>query len=564
MKRNIYILLFLLTGLTGCHFLDHEPDSRTVIDTKKKVRLFLVDAYDAPNYGPICEFSSDNIIDNNTPDAVGVSLHKNPFDLWYNQVFAWQDVTQGEGQDSPGYIWEKCYHNIAVANKALEAIKDLEAQGENMNAEKAEALLCRAYNHFILVSVFCHAYRDANLSEQDLGIAYLTESGEISKVYDRGTVAGVYAQIDADLQTALPLVSDEYYSVPKYHFNTKAAYAFAARFYLYKRDYNKVITYANKVLGSSPAEAAAQMFDADNCIRLGNIEREMYAWYDIKSPANLLLQTTMSFALYCFTPDYCRYSFNREPRDRTVMGPGPNWDDRFPGVNVWRYNANYGGFLSKMYEPFEYTNKEAGIGYPHSLRREFTTGETLLCRAEAEIMLGNLAAAVSDMDVWSKGYLCTKDLTDNNIKNFFRTGKSEQLVPTLHNTDMCPSWTISDDKIPYIWCVLHFRRLETLHDGMRWFDIKRYGIELTHEIGNPVKTKHLVWNDDRKAIQLPATVISNDVKQTPNPRVNVGDHVAINDETGSSSLNILELYQKYLPFIAGLTITPDNENGKLQ
>lgn len=560
MKKNLaYIVLVLVLGLTSCNFLDKNPDNRTEIDTKKKVRLLLVNAYNAANYGPLCEFSSDNIIDNNTPDAYGHINTKQPFNQGYNQIFAWEDVTAFSSQDSPYWIWDYCYKSIAVANQALAAIIELEKQGEDLSAEKGEALLCRAYNHFILVNIFAQAYKDAEQSKSDVGIHYMTEAEtEVKPAYERNSVAEVYDLIEKDLLEGLPLVSEDYYAVPKYHFNVKAAHAFAARFYLFKRDYDQVIAHANKVLGTTASEAASVMFDAANCKDKGNIELELYAWMDVASPSNLLILSTYSFALYGYTSTSCRYTFNRAPRDYTVNGAGPCWDSSFPGASIWRFDANFGGFFSKLYEPFEYTDKVAGIGYPHSLRREFTTGETLLCRSEAEIMKGDIAAAVSDMDVWAKGYLCTKDLTDSRITSFFKKGKNVQHTPVLHNEDMCPTWKISDAQMPYIWCVLHLRRIETLHDGMRFFDIKRYGIEVKHEIGYPVETKHLVWNDDRRAIQLPQEAILGG--QKPNERVIVGDNNAVSTVGGpTTEPNGLELLMQLQSEMQNLTITPANE-----
>ncbi len=557
-KKNILYILLSVIALSGCNFLDKNPDNRTEIDSKKKVRLLLVNAYDAPNYGPIGEFSSDNIIDNNTPDAVGHVNTKQPFDQGYNQIFAWQDVTAFAGQDSPYWIWDHCYHNIAVANQALEAIAKLEEKGQDMSAEKAEALLCRAYNHFILVNIFGKAYRSDELSKNDPGVHYMTKpETEVKPVYERHSVTEVYQLIEKDLLAALPFVSDEYYAVPKYHFNAKAAYAFAARFYLFKRDYDQVITYADKVLGNTASEASMLMFDAQNCKEKGNIELELYAWTDVASPANLLLLSTYSFALYGNVNTSCRYTFNRAPRDYTVNGSGPCWSGLFPGVSIWRFDANFGGFLSKLYEPFEYTDKVAGIGYPHSIRREFTTGETLLCRAEAKIMKNDLSGAVEDMNVWAKGYLCTQNLTDANIKSFFRKNKNVHQTPVLHNTDMCPEWTISDDKLPYLWCALHFRRIETLHDGMRWFDIKRYGIEITHEIGYPVVTKTLTWNDDRRAIQLPQEALIGG--QKANPRENMGDNNSVTIDGPSGNVNGLELFLQLQNEMSSLTKEPVNE-----
>ena len=557
MKKNLaYIVLVLVLGLTSCNFLDKNPDNRTEIDTKKKVRLLLVNAYNAANYGPLCEFSSDNIIDNNTPDAYGHINTKQPFNQGYNQIFAWEDVTAFSSQDSPYWIWDYCYKSIAVANQALAAIIELEKQGEDLSAEKGEALLCRAYNHFILVNIFAQAYKDAEQSKSDVGIHYMTEAEtEVKPAYERNSVAEVYDLIEKDLLEGLPLVSEDYYAVPKYHFNVKAAHAFAARFYLFKRDYDQVIAHANKVLGTTASEAASVMFDAANCKDKGNIELELYAWMDVASPSNLLILSTYSFDIFRL-----RLSFFMTFTNGCFFWGFffPCWDSSFPGASIWRFDANFGGFFSKLYEPFEYTDKVAGIGFPHSLRREFTTGETLLCRSEAEIMKGDIAAAVSDMDVWAKSYLCTKDLTDSRITSFFKKGKNVHHTPVLHNEDMCPSWKITDAQMPYIWCVLHLRRIETLHDGMRFFDIKRYGIEIKHEIGYPVETKHLVWNDDRRAIQLPQEAILGG--QKPNERVIVGDNNAVSTTGGpTTEPNGMELFIQLQSEMQNLTITPANE-----
>lgn len=535
MRKNIYILTILSAVLlTGCKFLDKEPDLRADIDSQKKVRLLLTSAYEMGNYGPIGEFSSDNIVDNNAQDARGRVNHKDPFNQMYNQLFAWDDVTADSGQDSPYAIWQGCYYNIAVANQALEAINRLEAEGKaKLSAERAEALLIRAYNHFILVNIFCMPYRNEEQSKKDLGVHYMTVVEKTVKPeYDRGSVTETYQHIIEDLEAALPYVSDEYYTVPKYHFNVKAAYAFAARVYLFTRQYDKVISYANRVIGTSTADAASVMFDAAGAKLKGNIEQEMYEWYSATSPSNLLIQTSNSFSLYSFVGDYCRYTLNRDPRDFTFNGDGPVWKESFPGTNFWRFDANFGGFLAKLYEPFEYTDKIAGIGFPHALRREFTTGETLLARAEAKIMTGDVAGAVSDMNVWTTSYCCTEQLTSSKITNFFREGKrayitypdetpetprNNQHCPTLHMSDLSSDWVVSNDKLPYLWCVLHLRRMETMHDGMRWFDIKRYGIELTHKIGYPAEYITLTWDDERRAIQLPQEAILAGQKANPRP-----------------------------------------------
>lgn len=65
-------------------------------------------------------------------------------------------------------------------------------------------------------------------------------------------IGDVYANIEKDIEEALPMVGDKY-NVPKYHFNTKAAYAFATRFYLFYEKWDKAVECANRVLGSNPS-----------------------------------------------------------------------------------------------------------------------------------------------------------------------------------------------------------------------------------------------------------------------------------------------------------------------
>ncbi len=66
-----------------------------------------------------------------------------------------------------------------------------------------------------------------------------------------------------------------------------------------------------------------------------------------------------------------------------------------------------------------------------------------------------------------------------------------------------------------IQLILQLRRLETMQEGLRWFDLKRYGIEFSHNrAGNsPIV---LGKEDPRRAIQLPQDVITAGME--PNPR----------------------------------------------
>ncbi len=118
---------------------------------------------------------------------------------------------------------------IANANQALSAIEELGGpKTAKLQASKGEALICRAYAHWVLVNMFCMHYNTNH--PDDLGVPYMEHAEtELNPKYSRGTVAGVYEKMIEDIETGIPLIDDAIYSAPKYHFNYKAACCFASR-----------------------------------------------------------------------------------------------------------------------------------------------------------------------------------------------------------------------------------------------------------------------------------------------------------------------------------------------
>ena len=79
---------------------------------------------------------------------------------------------------------------------------------------------------------------------------------------------------------------------------------------------------------------------------------------------------------------------------------------------------------------------------------------------------------------------------------------------------MSSSFIVTPGQEPFVQCILHFRRLETLFEGLRWFDVKRYGIEIEHLIGAN-KRDVLRWDDSRRAIQIPQDVLAAGMTRNP-------------------------------------------------
>ncbi len=542
--KNIAFALTALLALSACSdFLDQRPDERVELDTEEKVVMLLTSAYSAANWGYIAELSSDNMIDNNAPhypynpNDKQVEIHYNlsSYSRIDDEIFRFDAGKSSTSTDSPTEIWEYNYNAIATANMALDAIEELtEANGGEMSKTlriaRAEALLIRAYNHFILVNMFSQAYKNEEASKNDIGIPYtrVTET-TVAPSYDRGNVAQVYADIQEDLEEGLKDISDDNYTMPKWHFNVNAAHAFAARFYLYKRDYEKVIEHADYVLGEGTALLPSKLMvytGFDDCTNSSDYRA---VWQDSGLANNLLLIPTYS-RQWRAAVGY-RYSCTGEALVGTIyhLASNSRWyvypTGYVAGFTFYRSNSDYGFMCAKICESFEYTDKVAGIGYAHIIRREFTNTELLLDRAEAKIMLGDIDGAVEDLIAYDDSRQTFSDATkptytaSNNLVPLTRDLIESWYGSTSHtncyeNWDftqkMSADFVIPQDRVLYMNCLNDFRRFENWEEGWRFFDLKRYGIEYSHSVGygtnNVVYT--LTWDDPRRAVEIPQEVIA--------------------------------------------------------
>lgn len=516
MKNNktiLFLSLLLSFFLGSCNeFLDELPDNRTELDSKEKIQKLLVSAYPSSSHTLLTELSSDNVEDFGS---------NNPYsDRMTEQMTYWEDVSE-VGNDSPIAFWESCYNAIAHSNQALDAIKS--AKGD-LSAEKGEALITRAYAHFILVNVFGLHYNNRT-STSDLGIPYL-EAPEttLDPKYKRNTVAEVYEKINRDIEEALPLIKDDIYDVKSYHFNTKAAYAFAARFNLYYQQWEKAEKYASVVLTNNPTNTLRDWQALGQLPRRPDPVTNAY----ILDNSNLLTQTSYSNLGLHFGAYYSGSRFNHTRRvadQQTLFAPTP-WS------NTPSSSFNFGPFVYsatnldktlfyKIPFKFEYTDAVAGIGYRRSVLVPFNTDETLLVRAEAKIMQGLYDSALEDINIWSRNFYTGQETTLDQVNNFYNAmAYSSDETPT-QKKNLNPKFSLTDDvQENMIHYVLQCRRILTLHEGLRWFDVKRYGITINRyqytSNGEYKINGVLKYNDLRKAIQIPKDVISAGL--TPNPR----------------------------------------------
>ncbi|OQP65187.1 hypothetical protein A3860_16065 [Niastella vici] len=476
-----YTAFALLFTITGCKkFLEKNPDNRASLNTPDQVSQLLGTAYPQANYMAFCESISDNVTDKGTG-----TQDKTNIDPYF-----FRDVTNID-QDSPEYYWDACYTAIAAANQALETIKNA-PDTTLYKAQKGEALLCRAYAHFMLVTFFSKVY-NPNTASTDMGIPYVTVPEKVVfKQYDRKTVAYVYQMIEQDLTQGLPLIDETKYTIPRYHFNKAAANAFAARFYLFKQDFAKVVTYANAVFA---AGNVVNMLRPWNTTYRTLTPADMFAIYEkATETANLLLCETQS--LWARNYYTVRYSLNSAKRDE-ILGSnvtGGDW-----AFNYQVYTAGTNNYLiPKINEYFVRSSVNANIGYPYVMVPLLTAEEVLFNRAEAYIYLNNTTAALQDLNTYASTRIVNYNVSQHNIdatklQNFY--GSSNLRLNLLNAT-------------------LDFKRAEYVQEGMRWFDMLRYNIGVTHTTTDG-QTLTLSGTSLQRVFQLPESVKSSGMPLNP-------------------------------------------------
>ena len=531
-KNIIYkgsLMLASVAILASCSDqLDTLPDNRTTLDTPKKIAGLLVTAY--PDRTPTLfnEWMSDNT------DYMGAQNSQG--NRGGDQYFFWQEQTEG-GNDSPEMVWMLYYEGVYKANEALAAIEDQGGpKNDILRNSKGEALLIRAYDHFILANEFCRPY-NGKTSTKDAGLYYATGIADFSAAAEqsnRGTVADVYEKIAADIEAGIPLLNDTY-EVPKYHFNKQAAYAFATRFYLYYEKWEKAKEYADKLLGSNSA-ASLRDYRALQAMPLSKSEQAVKiaeAYCSASADCNLLVQTSVSNAGMALAPWLTskRYTLTNYLSETELFNSNNIWGTS--SNLIWKpFTVNSGennfALLMKLPREFEIRNTTTGSGYLRTLNVNFTMDEALLNRAEAEIMLGQNDAACADMTIWMKNFFNTNvTLTPTSVQTFFKTvpyayADAAKMVPSFKK-HISPRFTIDAEgsvQESLLQCLLNFRRIETVHQGMRWMDIRRYNIEIPRRLigANGKPSQNLDWlekDDPRQVVQIPQSIREAGVAGNP-------------------------------------------------
>ncbi len=239
MKRHFFIPVFASWLWAGCHqaLLDAKPDQALLVPKTLSDFTALLDNTNTFNFATgMVGIAADEW---QITDAGWASLI-NPQE---RNSYTWADDVD-EGQRS--LDWNKPYAQVFYANVVLDGLASVDSAANALEYRriKGEALFHRGFGFYNLAQLFCAPF----LAEQDgtlPGIPIRLEA-DVNIPSVRGTVAGTYRQILADLHGAAALLPNS--AAFKTRPTRAAALSILARAYQSTNRHDEALRYAEEAL----------------------------------------------------------------------------------------------------------------------------------------------------------------------------------------------------------------------------------------------------------------------------------------------------------------------------
>ena len=255
MKKNKIFLSLLLAAsvATGCRKeLNEEPFNSmsdvSAFSSPDRIDKAAVGMYDALQNANF--FSGRVLI---YTDIRGIDATPNSF---FGQMHMFNTINSADGTVASAY--QAAYRTIYETNLF---VKNFTPKADIVTPELGskylgEAKYIRSLCYFYLVNLWAQPY-DFTADASHPGVVLTLEAAadpfSSSNNVARSTVKQVYDQIEADLldaESKLPLTSSDPF-IKTARATKGAARALLMRLYLYKKDYNKALAYANTIINSN-------------------------------------------------------------------------------------------------------------------------------------------------------------------------------------------------------------------------------------------------------------------------------------------------------------------------
>lgn len=387
---------------------------------------------------------------NSTGMSSCLGLYTDEFDYYQqNSVSTFYNNVLVAGDSQISDIWNKSYNQIYIANSIIEGLKNsVNIKPADKNQLLGEAIFIRALIHFTLTNLY-----------DDIPYIPSTDYLQNSKVY-KSTTDQIYAYCINDLNEAVELLSENYFSSERIRPNQSAAKALLARVYLYIHLYPEASNAASAVINNPLYK------NEDDLDKIFLKASTTTIWQFTPSVAG---KNTDEGELYIFTsgpppivglrPDFISAFEQGDKRKAQWTTEVVN------GTDKWYYASKYKEHLS------------TGVSMEYSVI--FRLAEQYLIRAESRVYQSDLVGAKEDLNV---------------IRN----------TAGLQNTTAVSAEDIIAD-------IMKQRRFELFTEfGQRFFDLKRTG-----KLDETLSASKPGWNTSDRLWPIPALELSSNPNLKP-------------------------------------------------
>ncbi|MHA4809363.1 RagB/SusD family nutrient uptake outer membrane protein [Flavitalea flava] len=492
MRKIISLLLISALGLCSCQkFLAEKSQSEfTPVTTEDYSELLYGSGY--PNAGialaPQLYFMDDDnqsyfgIVSDNLLCMKALPVYSWQPD-WYTQIAANALPTAGTNS------YKTIYGLIVGANVAIQDAQGTVGTKGDKDYLQGQGYGLRAFYYWLLVNLYGRPYNDSTTTpDKSPGIPLILTPNLSQVMPVRNSVAQVYHQIVADLDSACLLLDPAKKTSDPYRMNYLAAHLLASRVFLYTEQWDSAVYHASYVLKNNPqllnlGDLAASGYDPlagtsfVPIIGVGGVET---LWtYGSTSDNYNFAQSTVNFSL---SQDLFNQYDPNDLRTQYYISVAPPFLLPYVSVPTVEIKRNYTSNT---------INRETGSA--------FRTSEAYLNRAEAYAQQA------------LKGQNDNAAQSAINDLNTLRTNRFPQAA-------FVPLTNVAPDSL--LQFCRNERRRELFSETQRWFDLRRYGMpSITHFFNNGNNTVKYVLNrhDPEYVLPLPAEALKLNSSLQDNP-----------------------------------------------
>ena len=349
---------------------------------------------------------------------------------------AWDEEADRAALTVSDELYTELYNIIGkVANPVLLNVDAATGNRATANQLKAEALVLRAYCHYLLVNIYATAY-DPATAATDPGIVYAKENEAVEVPNEKLTVERVYENILSDINEALDLGS-----LPTSPANMRVglpfAYAIKAKILMSLRDYEGAFDAAGESLKlKSTIDDYNNLIAPESLFGTGldeftrqyfTLEEEMF-----ETPMNVVLQAFTQEMWNSFEEGHILKNYMLT--DAKIYGI-PMYGQSFMGLNI---PCLYG--TKTYYNPFSLTTVDMYLTQAECYIRENKVSEAMDLLNQIREKRVNPYTAVSasskeDAFAWLKKISRTENFaTFKNFINLKRWNTESEYQETLTKT----------------------------------------------------------------------------------------------------------------------------------